>query len=326
MTAAADRFKGEAGHRRLAEAWAAQAFGAGDQNLAKLLAEVSKVETFDAGEVVFNQGDAGSDFYLTLIGAVVIETHGRAGPTREAGTHFGEMTLIDVNARRSATVRAAEETVVARVTESDFAKLAGAYPVLWRCLAVEIARRLRQRLLDVPRKNEKPFVFIGSSREGLTVANAIKAAIEDDRTDVRVWTDGVFGASATTIESLEQAVRAADVAVLVFSPDDKLRSRGETHVVPRDNVIFELGLFMGALGRDRAFVVRPRAGLRTTLSGIVGKLLDLVGPQKLSIKVPTDLLGVTLLTYEEGEPATLAARLAPACDELKRTAARLGAK
>jgi predicted nucleotide-binding protein len=212
------------------------------------------------------------------------------------------------------------------VTEHDFAKLAQSHSALWRCLAVEIARRLRQRLRDVPPKNEKPLVFIGSSREGLPIANAVKAAIEDGGTDVRVWTDGVFGASQTTIESLESTVRSSDIAVLVFSPDDKLRSRGTTHIVPRDNVIFELGLFMGALGRNRAFVVRPATGMRVALSGILGKLLDWLGPEELTLKVPTDLLGVTPLTYEEGGPETLQARLAPACDELKRAIARLGAK
>lgn len=323
---AVPRFHGDDGIRRLTDAWAAQPMTAGDRSLADQLARVSVVEAFSPNQLILKQGDAENDLYLLLIGAVVIETNGRAGPIRTAGNYVGELTLIDVSSRRSASVRTTEETIVARVTESDFTRLAQSHPNLWRCLAIEIARRLRQRLLDVPLKNEKPFVFIGSSREGLAVANAIKAAIEDDHTEVRVWTDGVFGASETTIESLEQAVRSSDIAVLVFSADDKLHSRGETHIVPRDNVIFELGLFMGALGRHRAFVVRPRTGLRAALSGVVGKLLDWFGPKALTMKVPTDLLGVTLLTYEEGEPETLASRLAPACEELKRAKSRLGAK
>lgn len=323
----ADRFRGNDGRRRLADRWRAQSATAGDRALAERLADSSNIETFAARQIVFEQGANSTDFYLVLVGAVVIETNGRPGPNhRKAGDHFGEMTLIDASTRRSATVRALEDTVVARVSEKDFAALAQEHPVMWRALAVEIASRLRQRLLDVPRRNEKPFVFIGSSREGLVVANALKAGIESDQVDVRVWTDGVFGASETTIESLENTIRSADFAVLVFSPDDKLRTREETHFVPRDNVIFELGLFMGALSRSRTFVVRPRGGLRTRLSGLVGRVLDIIGPEKKALKVPTDLLNVTALVYEDGAPDDLAARLTPACDEIKRAIARLETK
>ena len=43
--------------------------------------------------------------------------------------------------------------------------------------------------------------------------------------------------------TLERAVLDFDFAVFVFSPDDQIISR-ETQVVARDNVIFELGLFI----------------------------------------------------------------------------------
>ena len=78
---------------------------------------------------------------------------------------MGEMSVIDPSARRSATVVASEQTIVAWIEERLFAKIASKYPDLWRALALEIADRLRQRgeLLRDP--NSKPEIFIGSSSE-----------------------------------------------------------------------------------------------------------------------------------------------------------------
>ena len=62
---------------------------------------------------------------------------------------------------------------------------------------------------------------------------------------------------------------------------------------------------MGALERERTFVILPRGS---------------------DLKVPSDLLGVTPLVYEEGPPETLAGRLMPPCDELKKIIADKGPK
>jgi CRP/FNR family transcriptional regulator, cyclic AMP receptor protein len=82
------------------------------------------------------------------------------------------------------------------------------------------------------------------------------------------------------IESLEKNLKAADFAALIISPDDKVVSRSKRRSAPRDNVIFELGLFMGALGRTRTYMLVPTG---------------------MDVKIPTDLLTVTYLHYE---PAT----------------------
>lgn len=95
--------------------------------------------------------------------------------------------------------------------------------------------------------------------------------------DVRLWTDGVFGASRFPMEDLEQQLTAADFAVLVAAPDDIVVSRGASTHAPRDNVIFELGLFMGALSRRRTFMVVPDG---------------------VDLKIPTDLAGLTQLRYD----------------------------
>ena len=116
-------------------------------------------------------------------------------------------------------------------------------------------------------------------------------------------THGVFEASATTIESLEQLVKTVDFAVLVFSPDDRVFSREVESKAPRDNIIFELGLGIGALGRERSFIVRPRGA---------------------DLKIPTDLLGVTPLTYDAKEEGEIGGRMQQVCADLTSTIRKQG--
>ena len=112
------------------------------------------------------------------------------------------------------------------------------------------------RLLDVTR----PRVFIGSSSESLDVAENLHVALEDKvACDVTVWHQGVFDVSDYTMPSLVEAARQADFAILVASGDDMTESRGSTDASPRDNVIFELGLFMGVIGTERVMILCPES-------------------------------------------------------------------
>jgi predicted nucleotide-binding protein len=303
MTDISARFTGPDGLRLLTEAFERQRMVGGAKSIASALARACTVEKWDAGQAIVQQGDTDNDLFVILLGSVVIERNKRPGPIRSAGDHFGEIALIDLHARRTATVRAREPTVTARITEPNFARIAETQPHLWRELAIEVSRRLQQRLQDVVPRNERPFVFIGSSREALPIAECIRDGIAGDR-DVRIWSEGVFGASETTIESLEEVVRRADFGVLIMSPDDETISRGVTSPAPRDNVVFELGLFMGAVGRRRSFVVRPSRPL----------------------KVMSDLLGVTPIVYADDPSIDLKTRLEPACADLVAAIEKLGPK
>ena len=123
-----------------------------------------------------------------------------------------------------------------------------------------------------PRRSQ---TFIGSSSEGIAIANAIMANLADV-TDCRVWTEGVFLPGSTFIETLEKLLGEVDYAVLVATPDDMLIKRDvESHTM-RDNVLLELGLFMARLGRKRTYLVTPRDE---------------------PLHIPSDLLGVTTVTY-----------------------------
>ena len=97
-------------------------------------------------------------------------------------------------------------------------------------------------------------VFIGSSTEGLEVARAIQFQLRNDA-QVTVWDEGVFPLGQSILESIVNLVERFDFAVLVLSPDNLILSREITRLCPRDNVMFELGLFIGRLGRARTFMV-----------------------------------------------------------------------
>ena len=109
----------------------------------------------------------------------------------------------------------------------------------------------------MPVARVRPSVFIGSSSEGLRIAQAVQVLL-DQVCEVEIWSQGVFGLTQGTLESLVLAIEQFDFAVLVLTTDDLTISRGVERPVARDNVLFELGLFVGGLGRDRTFMLYDR--------------------------------------------------------------------
>jgi predicted nucleotide-binding protein len=95
-------------------------------------------------------------------------------------------------------------------------------------------------------------IFIGSSSEGVHVAKALERGLADDA-DVTMWKRDIFQPSYGYLESLTKMLESSDFAVLVLTADDLIQSRGPKSRAPRDNVVFELGLFIGRLGRQRCF-------------------------------------------------------------------------
>lgn len=212
------------------------------------------------------------------------------------------MAAIQPAQRRSATVVAAEESVVCKLSEPELTSLAERFPNIWRFFAKELARRLLERNAFVTLTREKIRVFIISSTEALDIARAIQNAFDHDPFTVTVWTDGVFRASWYPIESLERQLDESDFAIAIAQPDDATASRGVSAPTPRDNVIFELGLFIGRIGRHRSFLVEPR-GEET--------------------KLPSDLAGITSLTYRYNAQ-DLAASLGPVSNRMREIIRELG--
>lgn len=304
MDTLAQRFT-EHGGRQLRVALAEQDLLAHETTVIELLAAYARVEEFKAGEVVIEQAAADNDILFLLAGAAVIEVHRRAIAERRAGQHVGEMALLDVSATRSATVRATTELVVARVSEEAFTPIANAHPWIWRRMAQSLANRLRERGGLVRARGDRPVLFVGSSVEGLAIARGLQAACSHDQWTTRCWTDGYFGVGKTPIESLMSQLDLLDFGVLVVTADDVSQSRGLSTPAPRDNVILELGLLFGALGRDRTFFLRVRGE---------------------ELKLPSDLLGVQPLEIPPGDADQLAARVAPAVHEIRSAIQRLGCR
>jgi hypothetical protein len=104
-----------------------------------------------------------------------------------------------------------------------------------------------------------PSLFIGSSSEALDFAEAAREVLREVA-DVTLWTDpGYKRAGEFFLDSLAAAPARFDFALLVFGHDDKVTVRGTAQDAPRDNVVFELGLFWSCLGRERTFALVPAA-------------------------------------------------------------------
>lgn len=141
--------------------------------------------------------------------------------------------------------------------------------------------------------DQLPSLFIGSSTEGLDIAREVELQLHRDSVTT-IWKDGVFGLGGGTLESLMNALDQFDFAVMVLSPDDLIESRGQSYASPRDNVLFELGLFMGRLGRSRVFIVHEEG-------------------QEENLKLPSDLAGIKMSPYRKRDDHNLTAALSPTC-------------
>lgn len=96
---------------------------------------------------------------------------------------------------------------------------------------------------------------------------------------VKQW-DNAFDLSSLTLPALCARTKETDFAVFVFHKDDQTIIRGQTYSSVRDNVVFELGLFVGSLGIEKCFVLLPKS--------VEGEF-----------RLPTDLAGLTVATYDD---------------------------
>ena len=145
-------------------------------------------------------------------------------------------------------------------------------------------------------------IFIASSIEGLAIAYALQENLEHTA-EATVWDQGVFGLSTSTISRLVQLLDRFDFALFVFSPDDTLIKRGETRDAVRDNVVFELGLFIGRLGMERCIIVQPT---------------------DCEMHLPTDLLGFQPGTFKNRADGNWVAALGPLSNRVRRIITDLG--
>lgn len=125
-------------------------------------------------------------------------------------------------------------------------------------------------------------VFIGSSLEHIKYAEAVQLSFDNDEIfDPVCWTQGVFSPSNYTLEDLMVQLGEASFGIFVLAPDDLVRIREKDYTTVRDNVIFEMGLFFGALGRKRTFFIVPK-------------------DTEYPFRIPSDLTGLNYVSYAIG--------------------------
>jgi predicted nucleotide-binding protein len=156
-----------------------------------------------------------------------------------------------------------------------------------------------------PKMPSKPLVFIGSSTESRKVAEAIVQNLDGDF-EFKLWTL-IFEPSDTTLDTLINNLRHEnlDFAIILLTADDKVVSRNEEQMSPRDNVVFELGLAIGILGRQRVFMVRETSS---------------------EVKMPTDLSGINYVTFQRPDRTDLANKLIKACSQIRQKIEQIGLK
>jgi predicted nucleotide-binding protein with TIR-like domain len=124
----------------------------------------------------------------------------------------------------------------------------------------------------------KPRIFLGSSAKQAELLEAIARGLEDVA-DVDPWMT-TFNPGRSTLDRLVELSQQVDFAAFVFAQDDWTTTDESQpgQASPRDNVVFEAGLFGGALGIRRTFILHANGS-----------------------KLPSDLLGLTSIRYD---PAT----------------------
>jgi hypothetical protein len=100
----------------------------------------------------------------------------------------------------------------------------------------------------------RPNIFVASSTEALPVARAVKQNF-DREADVDIWSENIFKANRSYLDTLLNRASYYDFGIAVFTPDDEAVIRERPVRVTRDNVIFEFGLFLGRIGPNRTFLI-----------------------------------------------------------------------
>jgi predicted nucleotide-binding protein len=291
-----NRFSGDEGRPNLIEALILQPMVAGNRELAAEIANRAELVEIATSERLITQDADDNDLFLILAGSFDVVVNGRKVAVRGRGDHVGEMVFVEPTQLRSADVIAAEDGLVAKLSHSDANKISEKYPQIYKVIAKILSRRLLERNKMVGPYREQIKVFIISSSEALEVARAIQTAISAEDILVTVWTDGLFKVSSYVLEILEKAMDDADFAIAIAHSDDVTIYREQNWPTPRDNVILELGMFMGRLGRSRAILMEPKGD---------------------AVRLPTDLKGITTIRYTFKAGRDSAAHIAPACNILR---------
>ena len=150
------------------------------------------------------------------------------------------------------------------------------------------------------RASRNPLIFIGSSDGSRDVASALQRNLANRPcgvgavADVQIWNQGFFGVGEAALSALVEKAKECDFAVLVFGQDSIVTERGKPHDAPGDNVWFDLGLFFGAIGPHRTFIVHEDG-----------------------VKFPSNLAGPTVGTFGRPQGGSLQGALSAAATSIR---------
>lgn len=148
----------------------------------------------------------------------------------------------------------------------------------------------------------KPRLLVGSTAEGRPIAELVRAGLRE-AADVTLWSRGTFDPPSHAGGGILEAAREYDFAAFVV-PSDELASRGPSGKKPQaEGILLALGVFLGALGRTRTFIVTST---------------------EATIDLPSELRGVTLAAYRPGPAGITPASLACACAIVREQLRRFG--
>jgi CRP/FNR family cyclic AMP-dependent transcriptional regulator len=294
----------------LVEALLAQNIVQGDRGVATALADAGELVAFNPGEFLIQENATDRDIYFLLFGKTGLSVKGKSLYPREKGVTVGEMSAVNAQLTRGATVTALEPTVALKVSPQILDQVATAHPRLYKLIASELAARLVQRNTLIRPPNDRPRLFFISSKESLEVAKAIRHGLKYSDADSLIWSDDdIFPPGSYPLDVLEQQVEKADFGIAIAHPDDVVRTRRTQSAAPRDNVIFELGFFMSRLGRKRTFLLVPQIDA--------------------TFKLPSDFKGMTPIMYQPltDDPDEVATQVLHApIYELERKIKQLGCR
>jgi len=132
--------------------------------------------------------------------------------------------------------------------------------------------------------NIKKKLFIGSSFKELPIADKVRSLLENEF-DITVWQNDwnipnapAFVLNRSFLHDLLKASLQYDFGLMLGTSDDRIEIGGKVMMQPRDNVLFEFGLFLGRMGTSRCALLVEKG-----------------------IKIPSDLQGITLAQFEKGD-------------------------
>lgn len=257
-----------------------------------------KVFTLSSGEEIHGENDLGKNsLYFIFLGKCLGLKNNNKVTSLEPGEFFGEFPILDHKLTYKVSAQADGDSCFGEIAETDLIDLGKKYPNIWFNMARILAERLREQNNKFYNKpvNEIPRLFIGSSSKATDVAKALKKLLKSEKLAPEIWNEKTFNKlGASYLNRLEVAVDEFDFGVFIFNNDDNITSRKKKEKTTRDNVIFELGMFLGKHSRKRAYVLWP---------------------EDLNVRILSDFSGIIVAKYKS-KGSDLETALIPAAKQI----------